>query len=186
MGCTNLIDTPIYDLSPYRYSDYTNYDESAYASMFYGCTRLKYLTSYPPYYSSFCYDSMFYGCTSLKTVPALPIIETARGGSFKEMFAECTNLETLPKLTATTILAASAFSGALVDAYYHMFYNCKKIMLSTTQNVMYNTPYRIPVTGEAQAQAAVASYTGMFYNTGGTFTTPLELNTTYYTANEVV
>lgn len=184
-NCTNLIDTPIYDLSPYRYSDYTNYDESAYANMFYGCTRLKYVTSYPPYYSSFCYDSMFMNCTSLKTIPALPVIETARGGSFKEMFAGCINLETLPKLTATTILAANGFTSTQ-DAYYHMFYNCKKIMLSTTQNVMYNTPYRIPVTGEAQAQTAVGTYASMFSGTGGTFKSPIELNTTYYTANMVV
>ena len=91
------------------------------------------------------------------------------------MFAGCTTLTTAPSLPATTLAAS---------CYQNMFNGCTKIKLSTTQTGDYQTEYRIPTTGAGTT--ATGALTGMFANTGGTFTGSPYINTIYYTSNTVV
>ena len=117
-----------------------------------------------------CYYDMFSYCTSLMSAPKLPATNLA-SQCYENMFKGCTSLTTLPELPATTLNDY---------CYFHMFYGCSGIKLSTTQNDSYQTPYRIPSTGDGTAQSH--SLDNMFANTGGTFTGTPEINTTYYLA----
>ena len=100
---------------------------------------------------------------------------TMAGSCYRGMFYGCTSLTTAPALPATT----------LADyCYYYMFQGCTKIKLSTTQTGEYQTAYRIPKSGTGTT--ATDALSGMFTNTGGTFTGAPEINTTYYTSNTVV
>ena len=91
------------------------------------------------------------------------------------MFFYCDKLNKLPKLPTAYFPDRSCS---------YMFYKCSSIKLSTTQTGEYQTPYRIPTTGTGTAGSG--ALTGMFNNTGGTFTGTPSVNTTYYTSNELV
>ena len=127
-----------------------------------------------PTMAEYCYQSMFQGCTTLTTAPSLPAT-TLAASCYNSMFQGCTTLATAPSLPATTLAAS---------CYQNMFNGCTKIKLSTTQTGDYQTEYRIPTTGAGTT--ATGALTGMFANTGGTFTGSPYINTIYYTSNTVV
>ena len=115
-----------------------------------------------------CYFYMFYGCTSLTTAPSLPAT-TLGINCYRSMFYGCTSLTTAPSLPATTLKT---------NCYYSMFYGCRKIKLSTTASGTYTKSYRIPKNGTGTTVPGALSI--MFVNTGGTFASTPEINTTYY------
>ena len=120
---------------------------------------------------------MFYGCASLTTAPALPAT-TLASGCYDSMLRGCTSLTTAPALPATTLANY---------CYSYMFYGCTKIKLSTIRTGSYQTEYRIPTVGTGNVvDYSLSSLSNMFYFTGGTFTGPLNINTTYYTENQVI
>ena len=88
---------------------------------------------------------------------------------YSSMFQGCTSLTAAPSLPATTLKP---------DCYSYMFFNCKKIKLSTTASGTYTKSYRIPKSGTGTTASSALNY--MFANTGGTFTGTPEINTTYY------
>ena len=172
-----------------------------YADMFYGCTSLTQAPQLPATtLAEYCYDNMFRNCTSLTTTPELPAT-TLANSCYRTMFFNCKSLTKAPQLPATTLAGY---------CYFNMFYNCKSltttpqlpattlaeycyngmfsgcinIKLSTTQTGEYQLAYRIPTTGTGTT--ATDALTKMFTNTGGTFTGTPEINTTYYTSNEIV
>lgn len=120
---------------------------------------------------------MFNGCTGLTTTPKLPATTLAKK-CYWFMFAGCTNLQTLPTLSATDLTA--------FGVYQKMFMRCSAIKLSTTKTGEYVNEYRIPYNGLAHSTADSQALTDMFYQTGGTFTGTPEINTTYYTSNEII
>lgn len=94
------------------------------------------------------------------------------------MFSDCVSLSVMPKLNAL-VLPSSCYLG--------MFENCSNIRISTSSNQQYTLPYRIPATGNGVNQSDYGSALyDMFVGTGGTFTGTPEINTIYYTTNEVV
>lgn len=121
-----------------------------------------------------CYESMFYKCGNLTKAPALPAT-TLADDCYYNMFYECSNLTQIPELPATT-LADSCYCG--------MFKYCSKVKLSKTQEGEYQTPYRIPTSGDGTEERY--SILTMFESTGGTFKGSPSINTTYYTSNVVV
>ncbi len=146
-----------------------------YSNMFSGCTSLTTAPELPATtLASRCYFSMFEGCTALTTAPALPATTLAEY-CCAYMFEGCTALTTAPELPATT-LADKCYSS--------MFMGCTSIKISKTQSDEYPNAYRIPTDGTGNTASDALYY--MFYNTGGTFTGTPSINTTYYTANEVV
>ena len=124
--------------------------------------------------ASSCYQGMFQGCTGLTTAPALPATALA-SSCYYNMFRGCTGLTTLPKLSTLALQPS---------CYYRMFYGCTKIKVSTALTGIYDTAYRIPITGTGTT--ATDALTEMFTATGGTFTGTPEINTTYYTENTPV
>ena len=91
------------------------------------------------------------------------------------MFYGCTSLVTAPALPATTLAGR---------CYYIMFKGCTKIKISAVKTEEYNTPYRIPVSGEGTTATYALLY--MLEATGGTFKGDPSINTTYYTSNRVI
>lgn len=166
-NCTSLTSAP--ELPATELADY------CYAYMFQNCTSLITAPSLPATsLHNYCYWGMFYGCTSITTAPTLPAT-TMADHCYQSMFRGCTSLTTVPVLSAT----------ALANYCYNsMFYGCSLIKLSTTQTGEYRTAYRIPTSGTGTT--ATDALTGMFINTGGTFTDTPSINTTYYTSNTVV
>ena len=172
IACTGDIRT----LLDYEDPENTTMSSYCYADMFKGCTSLTVAPKLPATtLATNCYSSMFVGCTSLTTVPALPAT-TLPNGCYSNMFYNCTSLTTIPALPATTLANY---------CYQYMFNGCTNIKLSTTQTGAYQTEYRIPTSGSGSGDADLTS-TGMFSNTGGTFTGTPTINTTYYTSNTVV
>ena len=146
-----------------------------YSNMFYGCTSLTQAPQLPATtLANYCYRTMFFNCKSLTKAPQLPAT-TLAGYCYFNMFYNCKSLTTAPQLPATT-LAEYCYNG--------MFSGCINIKLSTTQTGEYQLAYRIPTTGTGTT--ATDALTQMFTNTGGTFTGTPEINTTYYTSNEIV
>ena len=91
------------------------------------------------------------------------------------MFISCTSLVIAPALPATTLAD---------KCYSYMFEGCTKIKISAVQTGEYNTPYRIPASGEGTTTTNALS--SMFEATGGTFKGDPSINTTYYTSNRVI
>lgn len=150
--------------------------KNCYQAMFADCTSLvnaPKLTSKT--LANICYKAMFYGCTALSTPPELPATEL-KNGCYSGMFRGCTSLTTLPKLPATILENG---------CYNVMFYGCTGIKLSSVKVNEYQSPYRIPDIRTGTA-LSTTSLEDMFANTGGTFTGTPEINTTYYTTNEIV
>lgn len=148
--------------------------------MFAGCTALTEAPELPATVLAYsCYAEMFYGCTALVRATPLPAA-TVAGHCYTGMFEGCTALETLPMLPAVGRMAEWCYKG--------MFDGCAKIKVSATQTGAYQTPWRIPAqgTGEAGSYYADDWNLNTFRGTGGTFTGSPQINTTYYTSNEVV
>ena len=147
---------------------------SCYYYMFSGCSKLRYAPKLPATkLAGWCYADMFQNCTSLLAAPALPAtkLETY---CYYYMFSGCTSLKTLPLLPAKTLASS---------CYYYMFNGCKSIKLSLVQNSEYTNEFRVPSTGSGVT--ATSALSSMFSSTGGTFSGTPDINTTYYTSNDV-
>ena len=200
IACKGNIEN-LLDYATVRSGEHPTMAEYCYQSMFQGCTTLATAPELPATtLDKYCYQYMFSDCTTLTTAPELPAT-TLAADCYSSMFAGCITLTTAPSLPATTLAAScysSMFAGcrALTTApslpattlakycYQYMFSDCTKIKLSTTQTGDYQTEYRIPTTGAGTT--ATGALTGMFANTGGTFTGSPYINTIYYTSNTVV
>lgn len=158
-----------------------------YNMMFEGCERLISAPELPATtLIGSCYSEMFDGCSSLTRAPALPATTLAIG-CYSSMFNDCSNLIAIPQLPATQLTAS---------CYLQMFEGCSKVKLSTTQTGEYQNEYRIPILGTGTAETK--SLYDMFKDTGGTYTGDIvigpqqqvyhcpNINTTYYTSNEVI
>ena len=146
-----------------------------YSYMFNGCTNLTTAPSLPAIELALnCYYSMFRDCTSLTTAPSLPAT-TLSNYCYSYMFRDCTSLTTVPSLPATTLATF---------CYNYMFNGCTSIKLAISQSSEYDKEYRIPKSGNGAN--SFNSLNGMFRGTGGTFTGTPEINTTYYTSNNIV
>ena len=166
-GCTGLTIAPALPATTLA-----NY---CYYGMLYDCTGLTIAPELPATTLAIsCYNRMFLGCTGLTTVPELPATTLAIS-CYDRMFLGCTGLTTLPKLSTLALQPS---------CYYRMFYGCTKIKVSTALTGIYDTAYRIPITGEGTT--ATSALEDMFTGTGGTFTGTPEINTTYYTENTPV
>ena len=142
--------------------------------MFYGCTSLTAAPELPATkLPNNCYYQMFYGCTSLTVPPELPAT-TLGSNCYQSMFLGCTSLTVPPELPATTLESY---------CYSHMFEKCTSLRLSNTKTGEYDTPYRIPTSGDGQGGEDPLNE--MFAGTGGTFTGTPKINTTYYFASAV-
>nr|DAW66811.1 MAG TPA: hypothetical protein [Caudoviricetes sp.] len=110
----------------------------------------------------YCYHNLFFGCTNLTSAPALPATTLALA-CYQTMFYGCTSLTSAPELPAT-VLASNCYDA--------MFAGCTSLKISdTTGTKIFTCPSSIP-------NNAVS---GMFSNTGGTFTgTPAAGNTYYW------
>lgn len=122
-----------------------------------------------------CYRSMFEDCRGLIKPPALPAIRI-KANSYVGMFSTCKAMTALPALPA--VLIADGM-------YNYMFAGCSKIKFSETMTGEYVREYRIPQYGDGPA-LTLGWATGMFMNTGGTYTGDPVVNTTYYTPNEII
>ena len=190
-GCTALTQAPALPA--------TKLDYYCYGFMFYGCTSLTQAPALPATtLANNCYNGMFHSCTSLTHAPTLPST-TLTTECYKSMFEGCTSLTKAPALPATTLAErcySNMFYGctALTQApalpattladycYQYMLYGCTKIKVSSTQTGEYTIVYRIPTTGTGTTISN--ALTGMFTNTGGTFTGTPSINTTYYLSTD--
>lgn len=155
----------------------------------------------------FGFTWLFTGCQALVAAPDF-LGEYAPDYAFREMFARCINLRTPPRLAATT-LGYSCYTYMFAESgidklpelpgivlgqycYEHMFEGCSNIKISTEKTDEYKYEYRIPFSGTAirpegwEEDEYWWPCSGMFSETGGTFTDDPELHTTYYTNNEIV
>ena len=165
LGCTSLTEPPVLPA--------TSLVRLCYNSMFYGCTGLTSAPELPATTLAVnCYSDMFYGCTGLTSAPELPAT-TLAVNCYSDMFYGCTGLTEAPELPATTLAQ---------NCYKRMFYNCG-IKLSETQDPEYNTPYRIPSSGDA-TEIPKDAVTDMFEGTHGSFTGTPDINKTYYIHKE--
>ena len=140
-----------------------------YTDIFYGCTSLVTAPELPATtLADYCYFRMFCSCTSLTTAPVLPAT-TLVEGCYMRMFSYCTGITIPPELPATTLAK---------ECYEYMFSGCRNLKLSTVQEGKFQTPYRVPTSGEGTT--ADKALSNMFGGTGGTFTGTPEINTTYY------
>ena len=196
-GCLALVEGPSFPDS--------DLPTNCYQYMFDGCSNLQFAPDLPSTEIGYnCYYGMFRDCTSLRIAPNLPAT-TLKPGCYSYMFSGCTALVYAPTISAASVSPANASSSCrymfegctsletipkllLLSVpqycYGNMFYGCSKIKLSATQTDEYNAPYRIPTSGTGTANST--ALTQMFANTGGTFTGTPNINTIYYTANEVV
>ena len=110
-----------------------------------------------------CYYGMFEDCTNLTSAPELPAT-TLANYCYEDMFSGCTSLTRAPVLPATTLAT---------NCYNYMFNGCSKLKVNTTSgSKIFTCPSTIP--GNA--------VTGMFKDTGGSFTgTPIAGETYYWT-----
>ena len=121
-----------------------------------------------------CFSCMFYGCTSLTTAPSLPA-NTLANFCYRSMFYGCTSLTTVPSLPANT-LANNCYQG--------MFYGCTSLKVSATETGSYQYTWRIPTSGAGTT--APEWNLDMLTDTGGTYTSNPNINTTYYVENPPV
>ena len=119
-----------------------------------------------------CFSRLFQANSYLRRCPAFRAT-TLNTWCYHNALRECPELITLPALPALDMVNM---------CYYYMFYNDSKIKLSETQDSTYVNEYRIPTTGIGTGSGSG----GMFDRTGGSFTGTPSVNTTYYTANEII
>jgi hypothetical protein len=166
-GCTSLTTAPSLPAAALA--------DRCYQSMFRGCTSLTTAPELPATALAIhCYSSMFEGCTSLTTAPSLSAT-TLANYCYYEMFKGCKSLTTVPELPATTLTES---------CYYAMFNGCTALKVSTTLIGTYQYAWRIPTSGTG-TEATYWNY-NMLYNTGGTFKSNPDINTTYYVENPPV
>ena len=200
VSCTGNIEC-LLDFSAVIVGVHPTMSDYAFSMLFYNCTKLTSAPSLPATtLAKSCYRSMFRGCSALTTAPSLPATTLAES-CYRSMFQSCISLTTAPSLPATTLAkecyymmfiycralttAPSLPATTLAEScYYAIFMGCSVLKLSETQTGDYVTAFRIPKTGNGQD--ATGSLSGMFYDTGGTFTGTPSINTTYYTSNTVV
>ena len=127
-----------------------------------------------PAMASKCFNYLFRDCQALITTPSHGGI-TNVSNCYSYMYRDCINITTLPKLYATNIESS---------CYRYMFSGCSNIKLSTTQDSEYVNEYRIPFIGEGTGGGSAVG--NMFMSTGGTYTGDPQINTTYYTSNQLV
>lgn len=128
--------------------------------------------------SQACWSEMFVGCSELEKPPNLSHIESTAWRCFNHAFRGCTRLDTLPRLTAKVLETS---------CYQYMFYDCSAIKLSAEQGGEYQYPYRIPMYENGELAPGGGAMTAqMFEGTGGSYTGPVNINTTYYTDHEPV
>lgn len=123
--------------------------------------------------SPHCYHSMLQGNNLLCDAPILPatvLSYQCYGGMFQK--TSISMLHDLPVIEMPDLCYRSMYAG------------CSNIKLSATKIDDYQTPYRIPKNGTGIAGTDSILY--MFHNTGGTVTDDLNINTTYYTSNQVI
>lgn len=124
--------------------------------------------------ADYCFSSMFRGCKSLITAPSLPAT-TLANRCYYSMFRFCTSLTTVPSLPAKELATG---------CYYHMFNGCTAFKVSETKTGSYQYDWRIPTSGSGTT--ATDWNSSMIINTGGTFTSNPDINTTYYVENPPV
>jgi hypothetical protein len=145
--------------------------------MFYGCKSLTTAPSLPATtLANYCYCNMFNGCTSLTTPPSLPAT-TLANQCYRFMFYGCTSLTTPPSLPATELASY---------CYRAMFSGCTALKVSTTKTGSYQYAWRIPTSGTGTESNATSWNVDMLKNTGGTYTSNPDINTTYYLENQPV
>ena len=168
-GCTSLVSAPLLRS--------TALAQSCYTAMFNRCANLTNVQADLPatILQEGCYAWMYMDCTSLQTPPSIYATVLAQRCCL-EMFSGCSELQALPKLFAEQLE---------LNCYRKMFDKCTKIKLSKTLTGNYSTEYRIPYNSN-DGSIAESALNGMFAETGGTFTGTPEINTIYYTSNEVV
>lgn len=151
--------------------------EECYKTMF-GRTGIETAPDLPAsVLSKRCYYEMFYGCPNLLRAGSISATSLSNE-CCQYMFSDCVSLSVIPKLNAL-VLPSGCYLG--------MFKNCSNIRISASRNQQYSLPYRIPTTGNGVQQSEYdAALLDMFVGTGGSFTSTPTINTTYYTANEVV
>ena len=158
-------------------SNQTQMGAQCFRSLFSNCTSLVKAPNLPSYSLSIgCYALMFKGCSNLIEPPELPA-EIVTEICYHSMFSDCTNLVKIPKLPAMTLESG---------CYQNMFSGCTNIKISSTNNDEYKNEYRIPINGNGVSDIPEDDLSYMFNETGGTFTGTPEINTTYYTSNEIV
>jgi hypothetical protein len=121
-----------------------------------------------------CYQQMFRNCTALKTAPSLPAT-TLSEECYANMFYGCTSLTAVPSLPATTLVSL---------CYYCMFYGCTAFKVSATQTGSYQYAWRLPTSGTGITANGWSNF--MLNGTGGTITSGVTVNTTYYVENQPV
>ena len=152
--------------------------DTAYARMFDGCTSLVNAPALPAMsLSEYCYSGMFTNCTSLTEAPALRAT-ALKFCCYSCMFQGCTALRSVPALPAYELADG---------CYYYMFSGCSAIKLSETETEEYTIPYSVPILQDV-GDVGIEAVSGMFENTGGTFTGTPEPAAVYYlhTSNSIV
>ena len=108
-------------MSLYRTNDFATYNtvvESAFNSLFKGCTSLTKAPLLPATtLDRDCYRYMFFKCQSLTKAPELPAT-TLVYGCYNSMFYACQSLTKAPELPATTLAQY---------CYYEMFRGCQSL-----------------------------------------------------------
>ena len=168
--CTSLTDAPALPAE--------TVPDTAYARMFDGCTSLVNAPALPAMsLSEYCYSGMFTNCTSLTEAPALRAT-ALKFCCYSCMFQGCTALRSVPALPAYELADG---------CYYYMFSGCSAIKLSETETEEYTIPYSVPILQDV-GDVGIEAVSGMFENTGGTFTGTPEPAAVYYlhTSNSIV
>ena len=122
-----------------------------------------------------CFEQLFRENTFIRTSLALRGTVSTQY-CYAGLYRSCPNIETI---SALPIIELERF------AYSSMYNGCTKIKLSLSQDAEYQYEYRIP-DGTETGTAGSGALQTIFSNTGGTFTGNATINTTYYTANEIV
>lgn len=166
-GCTSLKKAPKLPAATLAQSCYNN--------MFNGCINLVEPPELPATsLVNGCYGSMFTGCTSLTKCPELPATVLANY-CYEYMFMNCTSLISIPQLLATTLPA---------ECYHGMFIYCTSIKLSLTKTDSYTQKYCIPFDNSTVISTGSQALSGMFTQTGGTFSQVDPTINTYYYLDE--
>lgn len=133
----------------------TTLANKCYTEMFSYCSSLISAPALPAMtMTSYCYRYMFNGCSSLVAPPALPAT-TLADECYARMFQGCTSIKTLPSLPATT---------SATSCYNNMFSGCIALEVNTSgPGVEWSIPSEVGI-GELSYNS------GMFGNTGGSFT----------------
>lgn len=119
---------------------------------------------------------MFFNCTSLVKPTSLKGLTFGGESCLDGMYSGCSSMEYLPEFPTNVL------KGYCCQM---LFYGCTKIRVATTQSSTYKNAYRIPASGTI-ASTPYNALESMFANTGGTFVGTPTINTTYYTANEII